>query len=62
MIEGETGFSVDGKSATAIAQAAIQLLENPEFAAKLGAQGRDWIVIQWRWEIWSEAFNKLLLK
>ena len=62
VIEGETGFSVDGKSATAIAQAAIQLLENPEFAAKLGAQGRDWIVIQWRWEIWSEAFNKLVLK
>jgi len=62
VIEGETGFSVDGKSATAIAQAAILLLENPEFAAQLGSQGRDWIVSQWRWEIWSEAFNKLLLK
>jgi phosphatidylinositol alpha-1,6-mannosyltransferase len=62
VIEGETGFSVDGKSAPAIAQAAIHLLENPEFAAQLGAQGRDWIVSQWRWEIWSEAFNKLLLK
>ncbi len=62
VIEGETGFSVDGKSAAAIAQAAIQLLENPEFAAQLGAQGRDWIVSQWRWEIWSEAFNKLVLK
>lgn len=62
VIEGETGFSVDGKSASAIAQAATQLLENPEFAAKLGAQGRDWIVSKWRWEIWSEAFNKLVLK
>jgi len=62
VIEGETGFSVDGKSATAIAQAAIHLLENPEFATQLGAQGRDWIVSQWRWEIWSETFNKLLLK
>ncbi len=62
VIEGETGFSVDGKSAPAIAQAAIQLLENPDFAAKLGAQGRDWIVSKWRWEIWSEAFNKLVLK
>jgi len=62
VIEGETGFSVDGKSAAAIAQAAIQLLGDPEFASKLGAQGRDWIVSQWRWEIWSKAFNKLVLK
>jgi len=62
VIEGETGFSVDGKSAAAIAKAAIELLGNPEFASKLGAQGRDWIVSQWRWEIWSEAFNKLVLK
>ncbi len=62
VIEGETGFSVDGKSAQAIAQAAIQLLDNSEFAAKLGAQGRDWIVSQWRWEIWSEVFNKLVLR
>lgn len=62
VLEGETGFSVDGTSAIAIAQAAIELLGNPEFAAKLGAQGRDWIVSQWRWEIWSEAFNKLVVK
>lgn len=62
VLEGETGFSVDGTSAAAIAKAAIQLLENPEFATKLGAQGRDWVVGQWRWEIWSEVFNKLILK
>jgi phosphatidylinositol alpha-1,6-mannosyltransferase len=62
VLEGETGFSVDGTSAIAIAEAAILLLGNPEYAAKLGAQGRDWIVKEWRWEIWSEQFKKLVLR
>ena len=62
VLEGETGFSVDGKSATAIAEAAIHLLGNPEYAAKLGAQGREWIVKEWRWEIWSARFNNLVTK
>lgn len=62
VLEGETGFSVDGKSSEAIAAAAIHLLSNPEYAEKLGAQGRDWIVDKWRWEIWAQVFRNLLLK
>ncbi|CAN2205584.1 RfaG Glycosyltransferase [Candidatus Nanopelagicaceae bacterium] len=62
VLEGETGFSVDGTSAIAIAEAAIHLLSDSAYAAKLGAQGRQWIDDQWRWEIWAEHFNKILLK
>lgn len=62
VLEGETGFSVDGKSSEAIAAAAIHLLSNPEYAEKLGAQGRNWIVDKWRWEIWGQVFRNLLLK
>ncbi len=62
VLEGETGFSVDGKSASAIAVAAVHLLNDSEFASTLGLQGRQWIVDQWRWEIWAETFKKLLLK
>lgn len=62
VLEGETGFSVDGKSASAIAASAVHLLNDPDFAANLGAQGRQWIVDQWRWEIWADLFKKLLLK
>jgi len=62
VLEGETGFSVDGTSATAIAGAAIRLLSNAEYAEKLGAQGREWIVKEWRWEIWAEKFQILLFK
>jgi phosphatidylinositol alpha-1,6-mannosyltransferase len=53
---------VDGRSAAAIAEAAIPLLSNPEYAEKLGAQGREWIVKEWRWETWSERFNQLVLR
>ena len=62
VLEGETGFSVDGTSAAAIAEAAIRLLSNAEYAEKLGAQGREWIVKEWRWEIWAEKFQTLLFK
>jgi phosphatidylinositol alpha-1,6-mannosyltransferase len=62
VLEGETGFSVDGTSAPAIAEAAIRLLSNVEYAEKLGAQGREWIVKEWRWEIWAEKFQTLLFK
>jgi phosphatidylinositol alpha-1,6-mannosyltransferase len=62
VLEGETGFSVDGTSADAIAQAAIRLLSDSEYAERLGTQGREWIVREWRWEIWSEQFNKLVLR
>lgn len=62
VLEGETGFSVDGTSATAIAEAAIRLLGDPQYSAKLGSQGRQWIIDQWRWEIWAEKFQTLLLR
>ena len=60
VLEGVTGFSVDGTSADAIAQAAISLLSNPADAREMGAHGRNWIVDQWRWKIWSDKFNDLL--
>jgi phosphatidylinositol alpha-1,6-mannosyltransferase len=62
IIEGETGFVVDGKSPELIAERAIQLLENPELRKRLGKRGRDWVMSEWRWEIWSERFNELLMK
>jgi phosphatidylinositol alpha-1,6-mannosyltransferase len=62
VLEGETGFSVDGTSATAIAEAAIRLLEDAQYSAQLGEQGRQWIIDQWRWEIWAEKFQTLLFK
>lgn len=60
VLEGETGFAVDGTSPAAIAQAAITLLSQPQLATRLGAQGREWILAHWQWSIWSTRFNQLL--
>jgi phosphatidylinositol alpha-1,6-mannosyltransferase len=62
VLEGETGFAVDGTSATAVAQAAIELLSNSELAQRMGEQGRQWIIDEWRWELWASRFAALLEK
>ena len=60
VLEGETGYAVDGTSAHEVADAAIRLLSNPELAGKMGARGRQWIIDEWRWEIWARKFAALL--
>ncbi len=60
VLEGETGFSVDGTSPKEVADAVIALLANPTLAKKMGERGRQWIIDEWRWEIWAEKFNALL--
>jgi phosphatidylinositol alpha-1,6-mannosyltransferase len=56
-----TGLIVDGTKPDEIAAAVIKVLADPELAKKYSDAGRDWIVSEWHWEIWSERFNKLLL-
>ena len=60
VLVGETGVVVDGTSPSEIAEACIDLLNNPELCALMGATGRAWIIENWRWEIWSAQFNELL--
>jgi phosphatidylinositol alpha-1,6-mannosyltransferase len=60
VLEGETGFAVDGTSADSVAEAAITLLDDPERARQMGARGRQWIIDEWRWEIWAQKFTELL--
>jgi phosphatidylinositol alpha-1,6-mannosyltransferase len=60
VIDGVTGFVVDGTDNQQIAKAAIELLNNPEKAKSMGMAGRQWIIDNWRWEIWSAQFNELL--
>ena len=60
VLNGVTGFVVDGQDKHEIAVAAIRLLSDLEQAKIMGAAGREWIVENWRWEIWSERFNSLL--
>lgn len=60
VLQGETGFTVDGTSSQAVAQGVIHLLSDTKLAERLGARGRQWVIDEWQWEMWSERFNRLL--
>ena len=62
VIQNETGLVVSGTDNKEIASAAVALLTNLEASQKMGTVGRQWIVDNWRWEIWSKAFEDLLKK
>jgi glycosyltransferase involved in cell wall biosynthesis len=59
---GETGLLVETKDFQALAQKAIFLLENQEFAKKIVAKARA-EVVKYSWEnvreLWLELFTKL---
>jgi phosphatidylinositol alpha-1,6-mannosyltransferase len=59
LLEGETGFAVDGRNPLAVADAVIRLLDDPKLAKKMGERGRQWIIDEWEWRHWSERFNQL---
>ena len=60
ILQGETGFSVDGTSAHEVALALARVLADKELAQRLGTRGRQWIIEQWQWQMWSERFSQLL--
>ena len=60
VIEGETGVTVDGSEPSEIAKAITLLFDDPIKAREMGARGREWILSNWRWEIWAAKFTELL--
>lgn len=62
VVHNETGLVVDGTDRAQIAAAAVQLLTDPESSQRMGAIGRQWIIDNWRWEIWSKDFESILNK
>lgn len=60
LIEGETGYAVDGRSASEVARAIKILLSDPARAKAMGERGRKWIAQEWEWKHWSAELNKLL--
>jgi phosphatidylinositol alpha-1,6-mannosyltransferase len=60
LIEGETGFAVDGRSAPEVARVINILLDDPARAKVMGERGRTWITEEWEWKRWSGELNKLL--
>ena len=61
VLEGVTGLCVDGTNVSQIADAVIEICSDAARASQMGAAGRNWIVDNWRWDIWSKEFNSLLV-
>jgi phosphatidylinositol alpha-1,6-mannosyltransferase len=60
VLEGETGFAVDGTSPSEVAAAAITLLSDADLATRMGTRGREWIISDWQWDLWATRFSQLL--
>jgi phosphatidylinositol alpha-1,6-mannosyltransferase len=60
VLENKTGLIVDGTKPAEIADAVCKLLGDKELAKQMGRSGRDWVVENWQWKIWSDKFNKLI--
>jgi phosphatidyl-myo-inositol dimannoside synthase len=60
VVQGVTGLVVNGKDQHAVATSIATLLNDQEKAREMGRKGREWVIDQWRWEIWSEKFRELL--
>jgi phosphatidyl-myo-inositol dimannoside synthase len=61
VVHGETGFVVDGNEVDEVAEAILELLGEPEKAAKLGAAGADRVHRDFTWEALSGRLRGLLL-
>ena len=60
VLEGESGYVVDGTSVAAVAAAVVGLLEDRERAGAMGAAGRDWVEREWRWDVLAGRLRELL--
>ena len=60
VLEGKTGFVVEGTDCTQIAKRVSELLVNDELRQSMGSAGREWIIKEWRWQIWAKRFAELL--
>ena len=56
VIDGETGFLVDGRDTKTIAARLAFLLANPDAAKSMGQAGRNWVTSEWTWD---QSFRKL---
>ncbi|HET7738714.1 MAG TPA: glycosyltransferase, partial [Tepidiformaceae bacterium] len=47
--DGATGHVVDGRSPGEVASRVTRLLREHHLARRMGADGREWVVTEWRW-------------
>lgn len=56
VVNGETGFLVDGTNTAEIAGRIAYLFANPDVVKGMGEAGRNWVTQEWTWD---QSFKKL---
>jgi phosphatidyl-myo-inositol dimannoside synthase len=60
VLDGQTGYVVNGRSPAAVAVRLTPLLADPARAAAMGEKGQAWVTAEWRWDLVSERFERIL--
>jgi phosphatidylinositol alpha-1,6-mannosyltransferase len=60
VLEGETGYVVDGRDVEAVAASIIKCLEDRAAARAMGAAGRAWVEREWTWDGAAARLETLL--
>jgi phosphatidylinositol alpha-1,6-mannosyltransferase len=60
VLDGETGYVVDGTDVATVAARLVELLAEPERARAMGEAGRAWVERDWRWDVLARRLRGLL--
>lgn len=60
VLEGRTGLVVEGTDTTALTQAAVSVLADPDRGHRMGAAGRAWVREQWNWDLLGSRLRSVL--
>ena len=60
VLEGETGFVIDGRDEAAVTDGLVQLLTDRRLAERMGQRGRAWVEERWTWDAVSARLSELL--
>ncbi|MEU6850751.1 glycosyltransferase family 4 protein [Actinacidiphila alni] len=60
VLDGETGWVVQGGSPAQAADRILTLLHDPELRRRMGERGRRWVEESWRWDLLAQRLRSLL--
>jgi phosphatidylinositol alpha-1,6-mannosyltransferase len=62
ILDGRTGFRVDGRDPARVAEAILRVLREPALACEMGAAGREYASTEFRWPSRARAIEELLAR
>jgi phosphatidylinositol alpha-1,6-mannosyltransferase len=60
VLDGESGYVVDGRDITEVTERLAELLADPAKARAMGQRGRQWVQQSWSWQATADRLGHLL--